>query len=138
MAELVTWLTRGEIHEYLLRNCQLTCDGEELRLTADLWPAYLGYAPEPNPAAVLALLTALADPTVLSFFVHLRMPRRFALIFELDESAPVDHLVLHVADTPGEKSGEEITEEDKRIIRFFQDDALADDPSEGSLVVQLT
>jgi hypothetical protein len=142
MAELVTWLTRGEIHEYLVRDCQLTCDGGELRLTADLWPAYLGYTPEPNPAAAQALLTALADPAVLSFFVHLRMPRRFALIFELDESAPVDQLVLRVADAPreksGEKSAEEGTEEDKRTLRFFQDDALADDPSEWSLIVQLT
>jgi hypothetical protein len=129
MGELVTWLERGEIHEYLLRNCQLSCEDGQLRLVADLWPAALGYAPEPNPATAQRLVKALADPTVQSFFVHLRMPRRYALLLILEESTPVDHLILSVVPASGEE---------KRITQFFLDDALASDPSELSLVVQLS
>jgi hypothetical protein len=129
MGELVVWLERGEIHEYQLRNSQLTCEEGQLRLVADLWPAALGYAPEANPAAAQMLVNALADPAVQSFFVHLRMHRRYALLFHLEASLPVDHLILRV--TPA--SGEE-----KRTIQFFVDDALASDASEFSLTVQLS
>jgi hypothetical protein len=129
MAELVVWLERGEIHEYQLRNSLLTCEEGQLRLVADLWPAALGYAPETNPAAAQMLVNALADPSVQSFFVHLRMPRRYALLFRLEEPLPVDHLILRLAPA---------SEEEKRTIHFFMDDALASDPSEFSLTVQLS
>lgn len=140
MGELVTWLERGEIHEYLLRDCQLTCANGELRLVADLWPAALGYAPESNPAAAQMLVKALADPEMQSFFVHLRMPRRYALLFFLPEPLSVDHMILSVVPATGqagEEKGEEEKREAKRTIQFFVDDALASDPSEFSLVVQL-
>jgi hypothetical protein len=136
MGELVVWLGRGEIHEYVLRDCQVACEAGELRLTANLWPAWLGYAAQPNPAAAQQLSTALADPAVTHFFVHLRMPRRFAVAFALDEDMATDHLVLHVAPVFAEKADE--ATEDKRTIHFFAEDALAVDPSELSLVVQLT
>jgi hypothetical protein len=140
MEELVTWLARGEIHEYLLRDCQLTCEKGALHLIADLRAAWLGYVAEPNPDAAQKLRAALADPTVLSFFVHLRMPRRFALLFDLEESVAADYLILHVTEVSGQEAGKEGAgegAEDKRTLRFYQEDALADDPSGQTLVVQL-
>jgi hypothetical protein len=134
MNELVTWLERGEIHEYYLVNCQLTCEAGALRLVVDLWPAALGDAPAPNPAAAKQLAAAIADPQVRSFFVHLRMPRRFALLFELAAQENAEPLFLKVISTAGE--GEDETE--KRAIPFFEDSALESDPSTLSLVVQLT
>src|SRR5690606_18393138 len=134
MNELVTWLERGEIHEYQLHNCQLSRQGDEVRLIVDLWPAALGSAPQPNPAAAAKLAEAIADPAVQSFFVHLRMPRRYALLFALDEEVAADHLLLQLAP---EEEGEGQAAKEKRTLRFFEEDALASDPSELSLVVQL-
>jgi hypothetical protein len=57
------------------------------------------------------------------------MPRRYALLLILEGSTPVDHLILSVVPASGEE---------KRITQFFLDDALANDPSELSLVVQLS
>jgi hypothetical protein len=125
---------RGEIHEYQLHNAQLLCEGGALRLVADLWPATLGGAPVPDPDAAAKLAAAIADPAVQSFFVHLRMPRRFALVFELAREVVEGQLVLRVVPAP-EEGGLETAE---RAIRFFQDGALVNDPSELSLVVQLT
>jgi hypothetical protein len=136
MQELVTWLARGEIHEYQLRLCELLCEGGELRLVADLWPAALGDAPEANLAASAKVAAAIADPAVERFFVHLRMPRRSALLFELAEEVSEEYLILKVI--LGQDEAQEEMEAKKRTIRFFQDGTLASDPSELSLVVQLT
>jgi hypothetical protein len=135
MNELVTWLARGEIHEYQMRDCQLVCESGALRLVADLWPAALGDAPQPNPAAAARLESAIADPAVQSFFVHLRMPRRYTLLFELAEDVQAKELALKLIPAVGEAGDGETA--NKRTIRFFVDDALARDPAELSLVVQI-
>jgi hypothetical protein len=140
MNELVTWLARGEIHEYQMRDCQLVCAGGALRLIADLWPAALGDAPQPNPVAAARLESAIADPAVQSFFVHLRMPRRYALLFELAEDVQAKELTLKLIPAVGEAGDGEAGDGEtanKRTIRFFVDDALARDPAELSLVVQI-
>jgi hypothetical protein len=131
MQELVTWLRRGEIHEYQMHNCQLSMEAGALRLVVDLWPAALGAAPVPDVGAAQQLAAAIRDPTVQSFFVHLRMPKRFALIFELEREVYAGQLVLKIV--PAD-NGE--NESEPRAIRFFEDSALAGDPSELSLVVQ--
>ena len=142
MNELVIWLTRGEIHEYVLRNCQLSCEHEEVRLIVDLWPAALGYAPEPNLAAAQKLSTALADPTNSRFFVHLRMPRRFTLLFALDETLSATlsgtHLVLEAVPPTIKGKKENENSENEHTLHFYQEDALVHDPSADVLVVQIT
>jgi hypothetical protein len=132
MNELVTWLERGEIHEYQMHNCHLTNEDGTLRLIVDLWPAALGGAPVSHAAAAQTLAAAIADPSVQSFFVHLRMPKRYALIFALEDATGVE-LVLDVVAAPTEAEGEA----EKRTLRFFADDALTVDPSAHTLVVQL-
>ena len=142
MKELVIWLTRGEIHEYMLRDCQLSCEHEEVRLIVDLWPAALGYAPEPNLAAAQKLSTALADPTNSRFFVHLRMPRRFTLLFALDETLSATlsgtHLVLEAVPPTIKGKKENENSENEHTLHFYQEDALVHDPSADVLVVQIT
>jgi hypothetical protein len=134
MNELVTWLARGEIHEYQIHLQQLGLEGDEYWLIADLWPAALGRPTKSNPDAAQALITAIADPKIMRFFVHLRMPRRFALIFELDETIYAETLLLNLLPVSGQESGKE----NEQTTRFYQDELLAHDPSLATLVVQLT
>jgi hypothetical protein len=65
------------------------------------------------------------------------MPRRFALLFELAEEVSEEYLILKVIPGGSEEGEAEEGMEEKRTIRFFQDGALATDPSELSLVIQL-
>jgi hypothetical protein len=134
MNELVAWLARGEIHEYQMHHCQLTCEGGELRLVVDLWPAALGGVSIPQPALAQQLESLINDPAVERFFVHLRMPKRFVLIFELEAEQGEGPLLLRVVPATGESEAEI----EQRAIRFFENGALATDPSELSLVVQLS
>jgi hypothetical protein len=134
MNELVIWLDRGEIHEYELHNSQLTLVDGTVRLVCDLWPAALGNGPEPRSDLASKLAAAIADPEVQRFFVHLRMPKRYDIIFELAQQTDANPLVLAVLPSAGNAD----PETDKRTLHFFADDALANDPSLLSMTVQLT
>ena len=130
MPELVVWLARGEIHEYVLHTVDLTCSGGKLRLLVDLYPAALGYASTPRPATAAALAAWIDDPTVAEFYVHLRMPRRFALWLRLPADPAADRLVLTLAPAVPHPANEERTP-------FYQEDALVADLSDQALVVQV-
>lgn len=94
--EITVWLAHGEMHEYGLRHAVIQRDDERLDIQIDLYPEELGIQPHPDPAAAEALAATVADPTLTHIDVHLRMPRRFAVIAHLDIPAGVESYTLHI------------------------------------------
>jgi hypothetical protein len=128
--EIYTWLRHGEMHEYVLRAFSYWREGGVLLIRGDLYPEALGLAPQPDPDTAVGLAQAVAAPDVAQIHVHLRMPRRFAVVMAVAADAP-NPLTLWVRQGAAPDG-------DAPISFALDPSALESDPAERVLVVQVS
>lgn len=135
--EIYVWLAYGEMHEYVLRDLHVQRQGTTLTIQIDLYPEELGLQAHPDPAAAAALAAQVADPELTQIYVHLRMPRRFGVVMEIDAMPGATSRTVYVR--PAGQEGEQATAQQAELHRLPLDmpDGWSHDPAASTLVVQV-
>lgn len=97
MHEIVTWLNRGEIHEYVVMRSVITRHGASVSVTFDLYTAELAWQPTAYPEMAAELTLLLLDEEVAEFYVDIRMPLRYAILLQVERAEEVNLLTAHEA-----------------------------------------
>ena len=129
LGEIVTWLRHGEMHEYGLRHVSLTRTGSRLAVQFDLYPAKLLDEVVRYPELAAELEQHMADPSLTDFHVHTRMPKRFALLLQIDRLPTDGCLPVLVRPGPGDHA---------RTLSGLDENALSVDLLADGLVVQIS
>jgi antitoxin (DNA-binding transcriptional repressor) of toxin-antitoxin stability system len=139
--EIYVWLAHGEMHEYVLRDLRVLRQGSTLTIQIDLYPEELGLQARPDPAAAEALAAQVADPGLTQIFVHLRMPRRFALVLEIEALQGAESRTLLVQeamqDTGQDREPGAGQSAAPLPLSLAALDRLDDDPAQSAIVVQV-
>lgn len=129
--EIYVWLAHGEMHEYVLDAVDIRRVGDTLTIQIDLYPQELGREPHPDPAAADTLRGLVMEPEVAHIYVHLRMPRRFAVVMPLEPLGDAERRSLTVLEAAAGAAQ----------ARYFPSkvapDLLRHDPAESAVVVQV-
>lgn len=132
LEEVVTWLRRGEMHEYALRNVAVRRKGSQLTVQFDLYPAKL-LAETITYGEMADLLEELrADPEMVEFYVKTRMPHRYGVLLCVGELPASGELALTARPGSSQRSPAQ------RMIECFLASSFEHDPLEEGIVVQLS
>lgn len=132
--EIYVWLAHGEMHEFVLRDLQMRRDGDMLIVQIDLYPEELGLQARPDPGAAEALAAQVTDPAVRQIYVHLRMPRRYAVIAELDAMPGAATRTLVVQEAGRDQAADAAV---PHIPPLAGLEVFGRDPAESAIVVQV-
>lgn len=135
--ELYVWLAHGEMHEYVLRNLHVQRHGTTLTIQIDLYPEALGLQAHPDPSAAAALAAQVADPELTQIDVHLRMPRRFVVVMEIDAMPGATSRTVHVHKATDMAAPGAATEAHLHKLLLDVPEGWERDPAASTLVVQV-
>lgn len=129
--EIYVWLAHGEMHEYVLDAVDIRRAGSSLTIRIDLYPQELGLEPHPDPTAADALRGLVADPEIAHIYVHLRMPRRFAVVIPLEQLGGAERHSLYISEAATDSA------QPRYLPSRVAPDLLRHDPAETVIAVQV-
>ncbi|MDI3508796.1 MAG: hypothetical protein PWP55_988 [Clostridiales bacterium] len=84
MKEVITWLERGEMHEYKVCCVDLQCDADKVKVSFDLYPYEFIKRDVAWPKEARLLRDLLKNDKINSYFLHVRKMKDATAFFAVD------------------------------------------------------